>query len=439
VAAKPVEFTPPIALTPPAPVAPPAPAPVPTPAIVTAPRVAVPAAPREPENLRATESLNSGTRELEFPRTREPENSRTGEPANPRTPDPATPVRDITELIKDLEPIKAEMEEAIEPERREKRPWLSGWRRIAAIGLVAIALGEAAIIAVRAYRQPPPAAGLGTLSVQTNPPGVAVFVDGVAHGNTPARLSLPAGSHIVELRGRGVPRVIPVTVTAGIESSQYLELPVTPSTGSLLVQSDPGGARVFVDGVERGVAPVSVDDLAPGEHEVVLQPESGAPVKQRVTIQAGVTATVLAPVPTAAPGPVSGWLSVKAPVAIEIHENGRLLGTTETDRIMLAAGRHEIRFVNETLGYNETRTIQVPPGRVAPVTIELPMGVINLNATPWAEVFIDGRKVGETPLGNFPIAIGPHEIVFRHPQLGEKRQAVSVTLKAPVRLSVDMK
>jgi hypothetical protein len=29
--------------------------------------------------------------------------------------------------------------------------------------------------------------------------------------------------------------------------------------------------------------------------------------------------------------------------------------------------------------------------------------------------------------------------VFRHPQLGEKRQAVSVTLKAPVRLSIDMK
>jgi hypothetical protein len=29
--------------------------------------------------------------------------------------------------------------------------------------------------------------------------------------------------------------------------------------------------------------------------------------------------------------------------------------------------------------------------------------------------------------------------VFRNPQLGEKHQAVSVTLSAPVRLSVDMK
>jgi hypothetical protein len=314
----------------------------------------------------------------------------------------------------------------------------AGWRRVAAIGLVAIALIEGGIIAARTLRQPV-APTLGTLSVQTNPPGVAVFVDGVARGNTPARLSLSAGSHIVELRGRGVPRVIPVTVTAGAEASQYLELPETPSSGSLLVQSDPPGARVTVDGVDHGVAPVSVADLAPGDHDVVLQADGGPPVKQRVVIQAGVTSSVLAPVSTASAGPVSGWLAVKAPVALEIRQGGRLIGTTDSDRLMMAAGRHEVELVNDTLGFNVTRTIQVPPGKVASVSVELPMGVINVNASPWAEVWIDGRRAGDTPIGNLPIAIGPHEIVFRHPQLGEKRQAVSVTLKAPVRVSVDMK
>jgi PEGA domain len=315
------------------------------------------------------------------------------------------------------------------------------WRRIAVVAgaLVALAaLGEGGLIAARALRKPPPSK-LGTLSLQTNPPGVAVFVDGVARGNTPARISLDAGSHIVELRGRGVPRVIPVTVMAGAEASQYLELPETPSSGSLLIQSDPAGARVTVDGVDHGTAPASVADLAPGEHDVVLQAEGGPAVRQRVVIQAGVTSSILAPVSTASAGPVSGWLSVKAPVAIEVRENGRLIGTTEADRIMMAAGRHEIELVNETLGYHVSRSIQVPPGKVAPLSVDMPQGVINVNASPWAEVWVDGRRVGETPIGNLPISIGPHEIVFRHPQLGEKRQAVSVTLKAPVRLSVDMK
>jgi hypothetical protein len=344
--------------------------------------------------------------------------------------------RDITELLRDFDPPAAaqKAEGILAPPRK----YFPGWRRVALFALVAIALAEGGVIAARALRKAPPVK-MGSLSIQTNPPGVAVFVDGVARGNTPARLSLDAGSHIVELRGRGVPRVIPVTVTAGAEVSQYLELPQTPSSGSLLVQSDPAGARVTVDGVEQGVAPISISDLAPGEHEVVLQGESGPAVRQRVVIQAGVTSSVLAPVSTAAAGPVSGWLSVKSPIAIEVHEGGRLVGTTDADRIMMAVGRHDIELVNETLGYRVARTVQVPPGRVLSLNLELPMGVLNVNAVPWAEVWVDGRRVGETPIGNLPMSIGPHEVVFRHPQLGEKRQAVSVTLKAPVRLSVDMK
>ncbi len=66
------------------------------------------------------------------------------------------------------------------------------------------------------------APAMATLSVQSNPAGVPVFVDGIERGLTPARITLAPGSHILELR-RGVPRVIPVTLTAGADVSQYLE------------------------------------------------------------------------------------------------------------------------------------------------------------------------------------------------------------------------
>lgn len=362
---------------------------------------------------------------------------------------------DITELLRSLDP--APIASAAEPidtdaarmfgsDANDEAAAATGsarkrrgarWRRAAVIAVVAVAFGEGALLALRSSRKTN-APTEGTLSVQTNPPGVAVFVDGLSRGNTPARLSLGAGSHIVELRGRGVPRVIPVNVTAGAEVSQYLELPETPSAGSLLVQSDPPGARVTVDGIEHGVAPVSVADLAPGDHEVVLQAAGGAAVKQRVVIQAGVTSSVLAPV-AAVQGPVSGWLAVKVPVMMEIREGGRLLGTTDSERLMMSAGRHEIELVNDTLGYRATKVVQVPPGKVAAVPVELPQGTVNINALPWAEVWIDGKRVGETPIGNLAVTIGPHEIVFRHPQFGEKKQAASVTMHAPVRLSVDMK
>jgi hypothetical protein len=356
----------------------------------------------------------------------------------PRTP----PARDITELLKDLH-IDAPAAHAAEraPMARtsiRKAFPVRQWRRLAMAVLLIAAIGEGGVIAVRAYRTPA-APIAGSLSVQSNPAGVAVFVDGVARGKTPAHLSLTPGSHIVELRGRGVPRVLPVTVKAGVEASEYLELPETPSTGSLLVQSNPAGAHVSIDGVDHGIAPVSVAGLAPGDHEVVLAADGGAPVHQHVVIEAGVTSSVLAPVATAAPGPISGWLTIKAPVSIEIHENGRLVGTTDADRIMMAAGRHDLELVNDTLGYHIQKTVQIPAGKVLSLPIELPLGVVNLNALPWADVWIDGTHVGQTPLGNLALTIGPHDILFRNPQLGEKHQAISVTLNAPVRLSVEMK
>ena len=320
-----------------------------------------------------------------------------------------------------------------QPSRAPRR-----WLPMAAVAVLIAALGGG-YAGYRFLGFGKPAPLTGTLVVQSNPAGVQVFVDGVDRGVTPARVPLPAGAHILELRGRGVPRVIPLTVTAGAEVSQYLEFAETAATGQLSVQSQPAGAKVLVDGTERGVTPLVVQDLEPGEHAVVLQTDAGS-VKHTVVVQAGVLATLSAPLAAAEPaGPVSGWIAVRAPFTVEIYERGRLLGSSNSDRVMLAAGWHELELVNDPLGLRTTRTVQVAPGKVTPLTLELPRGVVHLNATPWAEVWIDGQRAGETPLGNIALPIGQHEIVFRHPQLGEKRHAISVTAGAPVRLSVNMK
>ena len=137
--------------------------------------------------------------------------------------------------------------------------------------------------------------------------------------------------------------------------------------------------------------------------------------------------------------PQSGWISVSSPVDVQLFENGRLLGSSLTDRIMVPSGTHQVEVVNETLGYRMTRSVQVTAGKVASLAVKLPMGSVAINAVPWAEVWMDGNRVGETPIGNLPATIGSHEIVFRNPELGEKLQVVTVTLTTPARLSVDMR
>ena len=434
-------------------------------------------APRqEPPSLRYEDPPTDPFEEPEWPRY----DDRASEPAPPRrddrtstpsyaAPEPKVPYvapapskthveppkpapRDLTELLgpeplPGAQPIGATPKPLFDAEApfnaaapQASEPAKRSFRKIAAIAAVVVVLAVAGVVSMKFTRGAKGAApAMGSLAVQSNPSGVPVFVDGVEHGKTPARVSLSPGSHILELRGHGVPRVIPVTVTAGAEVSQYLEFAEAPVTGQLAVQSEPAGAKVVVDGTDRGVAPVTISDLAPGEHRVELQAD-GITARHTVTVQAGGTASLVVPIGAAAAGgPVSGWISVNAPFSTEIREQGRLLGSTDADRVMMAAGRHELVFANEALGYTSKRIVQVPPGKVVSLTLDLPQGVINLNASPWAEVWIDGKRVGETPIGNLGIPVGPHEIVFKHPQLGEKRHSVSVTLNAPVRVSVDMK
>jgi hypothetical protein len=334
--------------------------------------------------------------------------------------------------------------EAAAFERTPPRPPLPKKMLMIAAAVAVAVLGGGYVVAQMFFGGAPAAveatAQTGTLVVTSNPEGVATFVDGEQKGSTPLTLTLSVGPHVLELRGPGEPRSIPVTVTAGMQSSQYIELPktATKTTGQLQIRTEPSGARVTVDGIARGTSPITVAELTPGEHAVVLESEHGS-VKESVIVESGVTASLVVPLAAAQSAPVSGWVSVKAPVDVQIFEDGRLLGTNMTDRIMVSAGRHEIEIVSEALGYRTTRSLQVAAGRVAAVTVEMPKGTLAVNAQPWAEVWIDGERVGETPIGNLSMTIGSHSVLFRHPQLGEQHHTALVTLKGPTRLSVDMR
>ncbi len=86
-------------------------------------------------------------------------------------------------------------------------------------------------------------------------------------------------------------------------------------------------------------------------------------------------------------------------------------------------------------GFGDQRPVRVDAGAQVEVPVALPNGTINVNAQPWAQVFIDGAAVGDTPLANVALVIGDHEMVFRHPQLGERRRRVVVKAGALARVS----
>jgi hypothetical protein len=359
----------------------------------------------------------------------------------PDLPEPEEPEIDDVELSSEpAEPVNV----APAARARSGRPlWQTPWAAAAVLAVIAITTGVTFLGRKGSPAAAPAASSAGgTLEIGTNPDGVAVFIDGTNRGVTPLTVDLSAGAHVVELVTESDRRKVPVTMKAGAHMSHFIEMPKTPAgIGDLQVRTDPSRATVSVDGKVVGRSPVTVKGLTAGTHRVMLEHESGT-FNDDVVIEAGVTASLVVPLsskPAAAAANVSGWIAINAPADLQVYEGGRLVGSSRSERIMVAVGRHELEMVNESLGYRSTRTVDVGAGQVAIVKPDWPKGSMALNALPWAEVSIDGERVGETPIGSVTVPIGTHDVVFRHPELGERRTTATVTTGAPTRVSMDMR
>jgi hypothetical protein len=205
--------------------------------------------------------------------------------------------------------------------------------------------------------------------------------------------------------------------------------------GRIEVTTDPAGARVSVDGRVLGTTPLTAA-LPAGQHTVVIG--SGSETTRRtVNVTAGRTSAIVATLsPPAAP---NGWLTIDTPLDLQVYKDDLLIGSTRADRLMLTPGTHSLRLASAALDFSTTVSVNITAGNTAAIRVPIPNGTISLNALPWANVWVNGQPIGATPFANLTMPIGTHEIIWRHPQLGERRQTVVLTARTPVRLVVDMR
>ncbi len=278
------------------------------------------------------------------------------------------------------------------------------------------------------------------LVIETTPPGWEVVEGARTLGTTPFRGSLSPGRHALALRSGAETRPLDVVLTAGVEVVHHLDLPRASFTGALSIATSPPGAMVQVDGVDRGVSPVEVSGLAPGNH-VVSVTAGTFTVTEQVAVAAGKTTTLLVPVTRPAnPAGAVGFVTIAAPIELQVFEGDLLIGSSRNPRIMLMPGRRTLRVANPALGFERViPDVVVDAGGTSRVTVPVPNGSLSVNAVPWAEVLLDGKVIGETPIANYAVLPGSHEIVLRNPKFAEQRRTVVVTLTAPLRVGVDLR
>jgi hypothetical protein len=290
-------------------------------------------------------------------------------------------------------------------------------------------------------------AASASLTIESVPTGAEVFAAGAWQGRTPLTIAVSPGQHEFDLVHQGRHKALVADARAGAAVVHHVEfetVPETPKKASLSITTEPSKLRVTVDGVARGLSPLTVEEIDAGAHEITVAGTSGT-ISRKVELAAGESASVIissiaAPArPAAAPSPAAGWLTVSAPVVLQVIEGKDIVGTSASPKIMLTAGTHQLRLANDALGFSERRVVQVRSGSTATIRVEMPTAPLSINALPWAEVWLDGVRIGETPIGNRPVTIGSHDLLFRHPEYGERRQTVTVTLTSRGRVSVDMK
>ena len=333
--------------------------------------------------------------------------------------------------------------ETAPPMRAPQRlaPWLPSV--VAGLTLIAVASAGTLWLSGETKRSGDEAGrlGTGTVILSSHPESAMVTIDGQARGTTPLVVRLPAGRHDISVADANTltPERLSVEVIAGAEWRRHVVLPsgAQVATGALRVESSRAGDAITIDGLSVGVTPLTASDLAPGEH-VVQVAGAGGLVTRRVEVARGTTLSLVlaAEAPTA---PLSAWIAVASPFDVQVFEGGRLLGVSQSERIMVGAGRHSLDLVNDALGYRSLQAVTVGAGRTLPVAIDPPVAPVSMNALPWATVSVDGRPLGDTPIANASLSIGGHAVTFSHPTLGERTATVTVRLGAVNRVSVDLR
>jgi serine/threonine-protein kinase len=155
----------------------------------------------------------------------------------------------------------------------------------------------------------------------------------------------------------------------------------------IVIETDPPGAEVSLDGRPRGASPVTLSETRAGEHFVEASLAGRQTVKKTVSVKAeGEQFMMVLSLPVAgAPAgevkavvdvkrpdaPQKGKLSLKTEPWTHVTLNGKALGDTPLIEFPMPAGRHVLKLTNEQEKVDTNIEVEVRPGQVTKKVLRL--------------------------------------------------------------------
>jgi tRNA A-37 threonylcarbamoyl transferase component Bud32 len=160
-----------------------------------------------------------------------------------------------------------------------------------------------------------------------------------------------------------------------------------------------------------------------------LLPSSPAPAVAETPTPIVAAAALPPPPSLPARPPGVGSLRVGANIPCEVFVDGQRRGRTPLKLTALSAGRHHVRLVGPaTEGIlSRDSDVQVAEGTATEHNVSFGKGKLVVRALPWADVRVDGRKIGVTPFPPLVVFEGKHELTLDNRQIpAHRRVLVSV-------------
>jgi hypothetical protein len=272
-----------------------------------------------------------------------------------------------------------------------------------------------------------------TLSLFTQPSGVAVFLNGDSLGITPFNAPIAQeGAVTLRFRKRGY-LTLDTTVFIQKGVPQNFSAALQP-VGRIAIAVDPPDAEVQVDGETIPASRLAALELAVGPHTIIVS-RSGYDMKQeQFQLRAGDNKPrryTLAKL-----GPDVGGVDIDSqPSGAEVTFNRVRAGSTRYQAqnlpprrysFSLSLNGYETYTGNLTVRPGQTTTLNIP---LQPVRVIASAGQLSVKSEPGgASVELNGRVIGTTPYESRNTPAGNYEIVLR--KKGYKDYSTSVTVEA---------
>lgn len=250
--------------------------------------------------------------------------------------------------------------------------------------------------------------GKGSLVITSDPTGAEVYVNAFPKGTAPVELSgLKPGQYVVEVRKDGCDRTFK-SVALLEKQDLAVDLKLKQTTGLLLVDSVPQGVDVLIDGVSKGNTPLLLTDLSLGSYNL----EFSSPTHLPRTLSADLVDRKPVHVVADLVSNTAKLVISSDPAGAEIRINGIAVGVTPATVEDVVSGESDIMVskrgytpFTQRMALDATRTYRLNPKLEA-----LPSGLSVISQPEGAEVVIDNKPVGTTPLTLENLSEGSHQI-----------------------------